>query len=138
MKRRQRLQDAASDEIPLTPVNRGEETDDEHDEHSSDENETPERPSPLKPVPTLQNVDERPASSKDRHAMFLTLTVMSMVFLVLNVVQIGLIFRIRNYYWMAVLPGAILAVFMVFLAFESYRRRTGLMKSWNDATCMNN
>ena len=121
----------SSDEVPLSPMPR------EYEEQEEVDNETAYTPhsQPMKPTPApparRQNL-----LSNDRHVMFLLLAIMSLVFLILNVVQIALIFRISSYFWTLVLPGVLLLCFVAFFAFEAYRRRTGLRASWAEADRM--
>ena len=134
----------SSDGIPLSPMVAEDEESDHAVEteghsysppHHGHALQDPQH-SPSQGVSQFQRPSTRTCLSNDRHVIFLILTVMSLVFIVLNVVQIALIFRISNYYWTVLFPGILFVGFVAYFAYESYRRRAGLAESWNQADCI--
>jgi hypothetical protein len=58
---------------------------------------------------------------------------MSLFFIVLNIVQISLIYTLSNYYWTALFPGVVFIVFVAILAYEWRRCRMGTL--WRQYGC---
>ena len=120
--------DRHNDDISLNPMPDAEEAEDDHGRTSPLRLLPPSSPENTKP-PSMLN---RPPCPRDRHVVFSILTVMSIFFLIFNVIQIALIFELNNFYWTAVLPAALFAVFLISLGFEAYCRRAGLKESWKE------
>ena len=134
-----RARTLSQDQIPLSPVHVAEEARDVSDEADHSADETPHKSPHTKPIAWLQHLQHfsaRLVPTTDRAVLYLILILMSAVFLVLNVVQIALIFTLHNYYWTLLLPGIIFLTFIAYLLFEVYRRRKRLRESWDEAACI--
>ena len=116
---------SSGDQIPLQSYVQVDEAQSEYDVFRS------QRASTVR-GPQQQHIDE------GRHRLFLFLTLISIGFLVLNVVQIALIFNINARWFTLWLPLVLFVLCIGLLGYEYYRKREILNRSWTDADCMLN
>lgn len=84
---------------------------------------------PLNREGSLKTSGYDPAKTR----IYSILIAMSLFFLVLNVIQIILIYTINNYWWTAVTPAIIFVGFMILLSYEGWR--FNLTKRFRQAKC---
>lgn len=76
-----------------------------------------------------------PAKEDVKTRIFTILIAMSSVFIVLNLMQIGLIHQVTNKIWIAGVPGVLFVGFTLLLLNEWRRSRSTIKDGWRDSSC---
>ena len=80
-------------------------------------------------------MDSSQHADKGRRAVYLVLIVMTLVFVILNIIQITFIYQLNEFWWTAAVPAGVFAAFLLLLAYEIYKHWHSIVQSERTPEC---